>query len=154
MAGKQIYKPIDDLDAKMWRAYRHSYICLENNNLARYDKLGNRILMKMSYEEWKNIWIQSGKWHERGKKAGQYVMTRIDDVGHYEVNNVRITTIGDNVREAHIGTKRSENTKKLMSQKRSGENHPLFGKHHKEESKILMSLARKGKKYPKQGVIQ
>ena len=43
--------------------------------------------------------------------------------------------------------KLSEETKKKMSEAKSGENHPRYGKKHSEESKKKMSEALKGKKF-------
>ena len=57
----------------------------------------------LSFDEWWNIWEQSGKYNQRGCRKGQYVMSRINDTGAYEVNNVFIQTCGGNNSDAHKG---------------------------------------------------
>lgn len=58
------------------------------------------IPFKLTFDEWWNIWEQSGKWEQRGKCKGQYVMSRYKDQGAYEVGNVFIQLHEDNVRDA------------------------------------------------------
>jgi len=53
----------------------------------RKDALGNPIEFKLTYEEWLDIWASSGFAHLRGRKRGQYVMSRHNDIGNYEVGN-------------------------------------------------------------------
>jgi hypothetical protein len=48
------------------------------------------IPFSLTFEEWVEIWDNSGKWHLRGKKKGQYVMARNEDKGGYEKGNVSI----------------------------------------------------------------
>lgn len=55
--------------------------------------------MRLSFDEWLSIWKTSGHLHERGKGAGKYVMSRINDLGHYELGNVCIKLHVDNIRE-------------------------------------------------------
>jgi len=50
-----------------------------------------------------------------------------------------------------LGIKRSEEYKQKMSEIKSGENHPMFGKHHDEETKRKMSDAQSGEKNPMYG---
>lgn len=59
-----------------------------------------KVDFNLTFEEWWDIWQQSGKWDERGRKRGQYVMSRCNDSGAYEVGNVFIQTCGDNARDA------------------------------------------------------
>lgn len=53
----------------------------------------------LSFEQWWTIWMQSGKWHLRGNRKGQYVMARTADRGAYEIGNVRIEKHEGNVAE-------------------------------------------------------
>lgn len=46
--------------------------------------------------DWWNIWQQSGKWNDRGRTKGSYVMCRFGDTGAYEVGNVYIATCSHN----------------------------------------------------------
>ena len=54
----------------------------------------------LSFEEWRTLWLESGKWEQRGKRKGQYVMARYGDAGAYAVDNVRICTNRENSLEA------------------------------------------------------
>ena len=57
-----------------------------------------KIKFNLTFEEWLNIWEESGHLHERGR--GKYVMGRLLDRGPYSVWNVRIITNTQNMREA------------------------------------------------------
>lgn len=67
-----------------------------------------KIDFDISYEDWKHIWIQSGKWEKRGNKKGQFVMSRYNDLGSYTVQNVYIQSFEDNVRESFKGKKKTQ----------------------------------------------
>jgi hypothetical protein len=56
-----------------------------------------------TFESWWAIWEQSGKWEKRGRKKGQYCMTRFNDIGSYSPNNVVIKLHSENLTEAHEG---------------------------------------------------
>lgn len=57
--------------------------------------------MKMSFEQWAAIWWDSGKWELRGcSKSKPYQMCRKDDLGDYEMGNVRLDTIQSNREDA------------------------------------------------------
>jgi hypothetical protein len=60
----------------------------------------------LTFEEWCNIWYDSGKFAQRGHCKGQYVMARFGDIGPYAVGNVRIITCSDNVSEAQLGKRK------------------------------------------------
>lgn len=65
------------------------------------------ISFELSYNEWIDIWIKSGKYHLRGAGHGKYCMSRINDVGPYSVVNVFIQPHAKNVSDAQIGRKKS-----------------------------------------------
>lgn len=71
--------------------------------------------MRMTFAEWKDVWLLSGKWHQRGKFRGQFCMCRIGDFGHYEVGNVFIGEVVDNVSFAQKDRLKSEITRHRMS---------------------------------------
>jgi len=71
------------------------------------DAAGNPVEMKMSFEQWMQVWIDSGKYHLRGKRKGCYVMGRKNDLGHYEVGNVDIIPTEENISFAHKGVNRA-----------------------------------------------
>jgi hypothetical protein len=50
----------------------------------------------ITFEEWRDIWLESGKWDQRGYRRGQYCMARYGDKGAYEVGNVRICLVEEN----------------------------------------------------------
>lgn len=77
--------------------YRNQIYNVEGVN--RIDKLGNPIEMRLTFEQWLDIWLSSGHWHERGCRRGQYVMSRYNDIGHYEIGNVEIKTMIENQAE-------------------------------------------------------
>ena len=58
----------------------------------------------LTFEEWTNIWMNSGTWHLRGKGKGSYVMSRIGDIGAYEIGNVYINTQEQNASDTNKGT--------------------------------------------------
>lgn len=60
----------------------------------------------LTFEEWWEIWQQSGHWHQRGRKRGQYCMARCGDRGAYEASNVRIVTIAQNHAEWRLSQPR------------------------------------------------
>jgi hypothetical protein len=66
----------------------------------RQSAKGRNIEFRLTFEEWCDIWEKSGHWTERGKKKGQYVMSRYNDIGAYEVGNVFIQQSGENVSQA------------------------------------------------------
>src|SRR5678815_767042 len=66
----------------------------------RYAAERRGIEFLLTFEEWWLIWKQSRKYPQRGCGPGQYVMSRINDVGPYAVGNVLIKTNGNNTREA------------------------------------------------------
>jgi hypothetical protein len=86
----------------------------------RFDKNGNKIEFKLTLEEWLDIWQSSGHYHERGHKKGQYCMSRVGDLGHYEVGNVFIQPIVQNTRDANLGKPCSEEAKAKISAANSG----------------------------------
>lgn len=92
----------------------------------------------LTFEQWRAIWQASGKWQQRGVKKGQYVMARFGDTGPYAVGNVRICTQTENHLEAHLGRRRSIETRSRMSASQQG-------KKHSEESRKRMSAAQRAR---------
>jgi hypothetical protein len=84
------------------------------------------IEFKLTFNDWKLIWLTSGKWEQRGIRKGQYVMSRVNDVGPYAIGNVFIQTSGGNNTDAHSGNQyrknipNSESQKKKISESLSG----------------------------------
>jgi len=57
------------------------------------------IKFNLTYDQWLNIWLISGKIKQRGF----YCMSRIKDKGAYDIGNVFIQTLAQNSLEAVIG---------------------------------------------------
>ena len=67
-----------------------------------------KIDFNLTFIEWRDIWLQSGKWDERGAQKGKYCMSRNNDIGPYEVGNVFIQLFERNYSDAHKGKKKSQ----------------------------------------------
>lgn len=50
----------------------------------------------LTFDEWMSAWRDSGKWDERGKRIGQYVMARRGDVGPYALDNIYFCLASEN----------------------------------------------------------
>lgn len=101
------------------------------------------ISWEMTYIQWIKIWLESGHWYERGKKRGQYQMARFGDKGPYSPDNVKIITGKENIQEAHLGKKLSNETRSKVSL-----NHARhwLGKKRSIETKTKMSRSKIGNK--------
>lgn len=101
--------------------------------------------MRLTFEEWKQIWLDSGHWEERGRGALKYCMMRKGDQGHYEIGNVFIGTGAQNVSDGNLGKPDSEETKRLKSLALSGKPKPWASGDgnpmHRPEVKAKMSAA-------------
>lgn len=79
--------------------HQKSYLRKYNSKIAstkgRIDKLGNPIEFKLSFEQYCELWYQYGR-----HPGHPYVISRIDDVGHYEIGNVFIQHTIGNVTDA------------------------------------------------------
>ena len=90
-----------------------------HNHKARAKRKG--IPFELTFEQWYKIWLDSGHYHEKGTKHGQYVMSRYQDKGGYTIDNVYIQTVGDNTREAFL-----HNNKDFI-QPKYGEDNNFYG---------------------------
>ena len=52
-----------------------------------------------TFEEWARVWVDSGKWGERGRGKGRYCMARHGDAGPYSEWNVSIQLVEQNSRD-------------------------------------------------------
>ena len=107
--------------------------------LQRYDAARRGITWYFNYISWKNKWIKSGHWHERGCHKGQYVMARFGDKGPYASWNVRICTVEENYKEAK--------PQEFSSRTRLKMSHAQLGKRHSIETKKKISVSQKGRKF-------
>jgi hypothetical protein len=91
----------------MWKdlAYRTVYNAryartpVAKYNAQKQDAKRRGIAFRLTFEEWNGLWLSSGKWGERGCRKGQYVMARFADQGAYELGNVKICPVRENMAE-------------------------------------------------------
>jgi hypothetical protein len=94
----------------MMQEIRNKYSCQKSKAKHR------GIDFQLTFEEWWDIWQQSGKWNERGFRKGQYVMSRKNDIGPYAIGNVFIQLSEDNHKQVVL----SNETRLVMKNKRLG----------------------------------
>jgi hypothetical protein len=115
---------------------------------------GRGIAFLLTFDEWKQIWVESGKWEQRGRGANKYCMCRFGDQGCYEFGNVFIGLGKINVRDGNLGKADSEETKRKKSESLKGKAKPwAVGQNnvmHRLESKAKISAAISGEKHYKQ----
>jgi hypothetical protein len=63
---------------------------------------------RMTFEEWLEIWLASGRMGLRGRGVGKYCMSRFGDRGPYALGNVEIKLHEVNVSEGSTGIKRTD----------------------------------------------
>jgi hypothetical protein len=79
------------------RYHRHKGVAKQRN-----------VPFELSYDEWINTWLQSGKYDLMGCGTGKYCMSRYNDIGPYAVNNVFIQLHSNNCRDANKGRKKTK----------------------------------------------
>jgi hypothetical protein len=111
---------------------------------ARHQATRRGIKFLFEFDEWVLWWEKRlGKnWQKkRGTKNGQYVMARHGDEGHYEWDNVKCITAGQNSSEAKLGKRRAPFSK--IHRRRISE--AQLGRIFSEVHRRHMSEARRGK---------
>lgn len=109
----------------------------------RYDAERRGIEFLLTFEEWVKIWLDSGHFHERGTRKGQYVMARFGDAGPYSVGNVRITTVEENHSEANLKIDISYRFQPHSSEVRKKISDSNKGKKRTAETRLRISIAKK-----------
>lgn len=84
------------------------------------DRNGHVIRLTMTFEEWLQIWTESGKIALRGSGRGKFCMARKNDLGDYAIGNVEIKSCEENSREAKLGRQVRQCTRDKMSASRAG----------------------------------
>lgn len=59
------------------------------------------VVFRLTFDEWWSIWEASGRWDQRGRGRGQYVMARTGDQGAYELGSIKICLVAENVGESN-----------------------------------------------------
>lgn len=108
------------------------------STISRIDKSGKPIIFKLTFDEWLDLWMASGKIDLMGRTSGSYVMSRYNDLGDYEVGNVFIQPVEDNIRDGHKGLPKNRGNHNLRR-----------GEKHTQATKDLMKKQRKGRSYQK-----
>jgi hypothetical protein len=107
--------------------------------------------LRLTFEEWKQIWLDSGFWEQRGRGSCNYCMMRKGDQGHYEAGNVFIGTNARNASDGNLGKPTSETTKqKIASALKGQRNYWVEGARnpmHRPEVKAKISAAIGGGKH-------
>lgn len=93
-------------------------------------------MFQITLEEWTQLWIDSGKWLERGRKSHEYSLSRIDYSKPLTKDNARVMTNRERVSRVHKGKVISDEVKNKMSI-------ASLGKLKSEEHKRNMSVAAK-----------
>ena len=134
-----------DADAKLYNAFL--------TQISNADRRG--IEFRLTFEEWLQVWQDSGRLSERGRKKGQYVMSRCGDEGPYAIGNVKIALGADNVREGAVRIVLTDESRlkislahrgKIVSKEtRERQSRAHLGAKHTEEAKRKVSLANRGK---------
>src|SRR5215471_5027663 len=89
--AKETARELKRLEGRRWRGTPlGQYIRQRSRAKAR------GIVFLLTFEEWWTIWQESGKWDQRGKTKGAYVMARFGDQGPYAADNIRICTVAEN----------------------------------------------------------
>ncbi len=92
--------PVPTNDEKERRAARKAYRDQKANARCRCIEWG------ITFDEWWAIWSNSEKWEFRGRRKGEFVMSRRGDVGPYAVGNVVVKSNRDNLMEARAHSKK------------------------------------------------
>jgi hypothetical protein len=76
------------------------------------------ISFEMTFEEWLQVWRESGKIDLRGQGRGKFCMGRYNDSGPYKIGNVKIITHEQNLSE--VPRCHDDDTKRRISLKLCG----------------------------------
>lgn len=141
---------------KKWQKPRERYNSHKSNAKVR------GIEWLFTFETWVKVWVDSGKWEQRGNRKGQYCMARIGDKGPYSPNNVVIKTTEENKKEAYdLGSIKTPNmtgikwtqSRRTNHTSKSGDpevrqkiSNSLKGHTVSDEARQKMRLAKLGKK--------
>lgn len=66
------------------------------------------ISWQLSFDQWWKIWVESGKYEQRGRGWREYCMARFGDSGPYAMGNVKICTVAENNAEYWHSTRPSQ----------------------------------------------
>ena len=87
-------------------------------------------------------------WDCHHRKESQYSAGELVDIGEYynrPACELILLTKSEHMRLHHLGKEVSAETRQKLSEKKNGENNPMFGKHHSAEARKKIAEAKKGK---------
>ena len=87
--------------------------------------------------------VRSEQWLNRSLAGQKFYNDGISCIGHKHTTETK-----KKISLARTGQLISTETKKKISMSLSGENNPMFGKHHSEETKLKMSIAQTKENHP------
>lgn len=93
-----------DSDTHQSIVREHGSIPVTRYNTQRTNAKMRGVEWAINFADWWAIWVASGKWAQRGRNSGQFVMARLNDEGPYAAHNVRIISSNQNVREYYDQT--------------------------------------------------
>lgn len=136
---------ITDCAMRSKEPFRRAY------NIQKSNAKSRGIPFEISFEDWRDIWVSSGKWEQRGRRRGNYCMMRYGDAGAYAVGNVLIGLQEDNLSAGNKGRKfTAEHRAKLSAATAGrprdyarGDRNPM----HRPEAKAKISAAISGSKH-------
>jgi hypothetical protein len=110
-----------------------------------------------TFEQWRDWWLATGEWEQRGRGRDKYCMRRNGDVGPYSIDNVFCGTNTENVRDGNLGKVMSDQTRALISVANTGKPHPWsVGERnvmHRPEVKAKISAATSGGKHYRAKIV-
>lgn len=110
-----------DAHAMKWFGCSHDEAVRINDGLSSFRTKGTKtsayldqsrnsatrqIAFKLTLPEWWDVWERSGQWENRGRGRGKFCMSRIGDVGGYEVGNVEIVGFVQNCQDFYFHVNR------------------------------------------------
>lgn len=84
------------MNDQLLKFYKDKHRSKISSTRGRKDKIGNDILMKLTLDEFIKLYEDAGV-----LPMSPYVLSRVNDIGHYEVGNVFVSTNNQNSLEAH-----------------------------------------------------
>ena len=108
----------------------------------------------LTFDEWWDIWQKSGHWDERGRRTGEYVMSRIGDIGPYAIGNVFIQLSSQNVKDSLNKPETREKNYQKRKGTRCGEDNSFFGRTHTNESRQKQSIANSNIKQSNETILK
>lgn len=106
--------------ARNANAQRNRSTLIGKYKMQQRNAMDRGIPFLLTYEEWLQVWNDSGKLEQRGRGADKFCMCRVGDLGSYEVGNVFIGTGRENVRAGNLGKPVPQEVRDKISKAHTG----------------------------------